>query len=164
METENQTVNRQQLGRTLYFAWMRWFALLLVTLGALAVTLLIVHNAPAAGAAGATARQWLWIIAGYFVIVVPAAFFRTNWIFRGYYRYHPVAPSKYLKGVTIVWVALAVGAWMSLAVCVFTRTLLPNILFAGVGNVMLLALWPKGNAMSPPAGNPADPGQYQEPR
>jgi hypothetical protein len=29
---------------------------------------------------------------------------------------------------------------------------------------MLLALWPKGNAMAPPVGDPADPGQYQEPR
>jgi hypothetical protein len=164
MISDRQTASPQGVERTLYLAWIVWSALLLVTLGVLAATLLIVHNTPARDGAPATARRWLWFIVGYYLIVVIAAFFRTGWMFRSYYNYRPVAPRTYLTGMTIVWAALAVGAWASLAACVFTRTLLPNILLAGVGTVMLLALWPKGNAMAPPAGSPADPGQYQEPR
>ena len=139
-------------------------ALVLVTWGVLIITVSVVHQRPVADAARAVSERWLWIIVGYYVIVVTAAFFRTGWMFRGYYSYRPVPPRTYVRGMTIVWGALALGAWASLAVCFFTRTLLPNILLAAVGNVMLLALWPKGNAMAPPAGNPADPGQYQEPR
>jgi hypothetical protein len=164
--TENlQTTSRTDMSRALHLAWIVWILLLLVTLAALVATILIVDGAAATETAPATARRWLWALAAYYLVVVIAAFFRTGWMFRGYYStYQPVAPRTYLTGMSLVWAALAVGAWASLAVCAFTRTLLPNILLAAVGNVMLLALWPRGNALNPPAADPADPGHYQEPR
>ena len=164
MVASSHIASPNRLERTLYLAWTIWSALLLVTLGVLAATVSIVHNTPPTEGSPATARRWLWLIVVYYFIVVTAAFFRTGWMFRSYYSYRPVAPRTYLSGMMIVWAALAFGAWASLAACYFTRTLLPNILLAGVGNVMLLALWPKGNAMAPPAGRSTDPGQYQEPR
>jgi hypothetical protein len=157
--TDRDNASPREMGHALYLAWVVWSGLLFLTLAALAITVFVVDRTPATRAAPAAANRWLWVIVAYYVVVVTAALFRTGWLFRGYYRNHPVAPRTYLAGMTIVWTALAVGAWASLAVCLVTRTLLPNILLAGVGNVALLAMWPKGNAMAPPPGNPADPGR-----
>jgi hypothetical protein len=164
METDRQIPGVSELGHALRVAWIIWLALLLVTLALLLITIVVAHNATPTEAQAATARKWLWVIVAYYLVVVVGAFFRTDWLFRGYYRSRPVAPRTYVAGMTTVWIALAVGAWVSLAVCAFTRTLLPNLLFAGVGNVMLLALWPRGNAMAPAVKNPDDPEQYEEPR
>ena len=143
-------------------AWAVWFALLTVTFVALAATVFVVFGTPPEAAEPARERSWVWVIIGYYVVVVTAAFFGAWWLFRDYYRGGPVAPRTYLTGMSIVWAALAVGAWASLAVCAATRTLLPFLL-AGVGNVMLLALWPRGNAMASRVGHSDDSGMYQEP-
>jgi hypothetical protein len=104
------------------------------------------------------------ITTAYFVLIVPAAFFYCGRLFRGYYRYRPVPPRSYVRGMSAIWVSLAIGTVLAHAGCFVTRTHLPNVLIALVGNVFLLVLWPKGNAMAPPRADPEDTGAYQEPR
>jgi len=154
----------RRVERTLHVAWIVWALLVLITEIAVVATAFVVLRSRVTAGQPETAVRWAWFIVAYYILVVPASFFRTGWLFRSYYRYRPVTPQNYLIGMSIVWAALAIGAWLSLAACLTTRTSVPNILLALVGNVMLLVLYPKGNAMAPPAGDPADSGNYEEPR
>ena len=63
-----------------------------------------------------------------------------------------------------VWAVLAVGGLLGAVASLVTRTLFPNSALAAVSLVTLLVLWPKGNAMTDPKGNPGDVGEYEEPR
>ena len=150
--------------RALQLAWIIWVGLVLLSLAALAVALVIVMSSPATAGSDVGASRWSWVTGGYLVIAVPAAFFWRSRQFRGYWRHEAVAPRKYLKGTTAVWVALTIGAVLGVVACVATRTFLPNAALAAVALVTMLTLWPKGTAMTRPVGNPGDVGEYEEPK
>ena len=150
--------------RALQLAWIAWIALVLVSLLALLMALFVVVNTPATGGSSEAAARWAWIAGGYLIIAVPAVFFWRGRQFRGYWHHEPVAPGTYVRGMAAVWLVLAAGAWLATAACIITRTMVPNAGFAAVALVTLLTLWPKGNAMTDPGGNPGDVGEYEEPR
>jgi hypothetical protein len=150
--------------RALQLAWIAWVALLLLSLAALAVALSLVLTAPATAGSDVGASRWAWITGGYLVVAVPAVFFWRSRQFRGYWHHQAVAPRTYLRGMTAVWVVLALGAVLGSVASVRTRTLFPNSAIAAVAVVTMLTLWPKGTAMTRPVGNPGDVGEYEEPR
>lgn len=163
-DTVPRNLNPEAADRALQLAWLVWVGLVLLTLGVLAVTLVIVFNSSAVSGSSERAARWGWATAAYLIVAVPAAFFWRGRRFRGYWHHRSVRPRTYILGMSGVWMALTIGALLGAAACLATRTLLPNAPLAGVAVVTLMVLWPKGTAMVRPVGNPGDVGRYEEPR
>ena len=157
-------VNPESAGRAMLWAWMAWVTLLLAPLAALGLAVFFVLNAPATAGRSDLAGRYAWGIGAYMASVVPAMFFWRGRRFRGYWHHEPVQPRTYLVGMIGVWAALSIGALLGAIAAFASRTLVPNSLMALVAIVAMLALWPNGNAMTRPGGNPGDVGEYEEPR
>lgn len=156
-------VNPTSVNRAILWAWVAWVTLLLVPLAALGLAIFFVLNSPATAGRTDLARGFAWGIAAYMAVAVPLMFFWRGRRFRGYWRHEPVQPRTYLLGMIGVWAALSLGGLLGAIATFVSRTLVPNSLIALVALVALMALWPKGNAMVRPVGNPGDVGTYEEP-
>jgi hypothetical protein len=108
-----------------------------------------------------------WFIGAvvYIILAAPASFFARTRFFHEYYKGGSVAPRDYLKGMSIVWIALEIGGLYALAGALATRALLPNFLVALAPLMMFVALWPSGRSMiARGRGASDDPQRYEEPR
>jgi hypothetical protein len=111
-------------------------------------------------------RGWeKWFIGAmtYLALAVPASLFWRGRVFKPYWEGQTVQPGKYLRGMATVWTALALGGIVSLAGCVATGSLAPNLMPAMISLILFLTLWPGGRAMIRRVGNIEDPGLYEEP-
>jgi hypothetical protein len=154
----------QDIARALRAAWLIWIALVLLASAAFVISLIRVTTSPATAGSSEAAERWGWGVAAYLVIAFPAVLFWRSRRFHGYWHHRGVAPGTYLRGMSAMWVVLAIGALLGAIACAVTRTSFPNSALAAVAIVMMMTQWPKGNAMTRPVGNPGDVGTYQEPR
>ena len=161
------TATRKDVGLTPQFAlgvaWSAWVVLLAAPIVLLAAITPRVINQPAPrGPASVTADAWFIGVMIYLGVAVPAAFFLRGYLFRDYWIGRSVAPRAYLAGSLVVWIALEVGAVLSLVGCLLSAS--PAVLLPGLLAVAVFALsWPSGTAMTA-RGNTDDPERYTEPR
>jgi hypothetical protein len=155
--------DRMSVRTALRLAWVTWVVLLLIPfflfLGAVWATAF--HESTRTIA---TTPDWFLGASGYLLVVVPAAFFWRNRLFKPYYSGHPIEPSRYLYGMLAMWVALEFGGIISLLGCFITDSLLPSLLPALVAFMFYVTQWPNGNAMVRSIGDAEDASVYKEPR
>jgi hypothetical protein len=97
-------------------------------------------------------------------VVVPASFFWRGHLFREYRRGGVVSPARYLLGMWSIWLPLALSGVLASCAAIATRTLLPNIVPAGLALGVFCFTWPTGHAMSLAVGNADDAELYEEAR
>jgi hypothetical protein len=145
-------------------AWRAYIVLLTVPLVGL---LLLIVSYPRAGVPSATADGWNgWFLGTltYLAVGVPAALFYRKRVCSSYSRGEAVPPRNYLRGMLAVWLALEVGAILSLVGCYMTRSFLPCLATWGVAFVFYITQWPSGVMLVGRAGASEDPQIYETPR
>lgn len=147
----------------LRLAWLCWLALLIIPFSV--AFWLIWHTAAEQNPLSRSGEE-RWFVAAmvYLVLVVPAAFFWREQVFKDYRAGKAVPPGKYLVGMIGVWLALVTAGSFSLAGCIVVGALLPNLVPAFLSLLLFLVLWPTGRSMIRPTGNQEDPQLYEEPR
>jgi small-conductance mechanosensitive channel len=143
-------------------AWLLWLGLVALPLVLLVGALYASTRADVAAAAAA--NTWFWVLMILLGVGAPAAFFVREGLYARYRRGKLVNPARYLLGMVTVWLPLSLIAATAAVVSIMMRTLLPNIVPAGVALVILLCLWPTGRAMTRRVGGTKDPELYEEPR
>lgn len=111
-----------------------------------------------------SAGTWFISSMAYMAVGVPAAFFLRSRLFKGYWSGQLVSPKNYLAGMILIWCALELGGLLSLAGCLATGKLLPNLVPALLAFMLFTPLWPNGHAMTRRLQNEHDPADYEEPR
>jgi hypothetical protein len=107
-----------------------------------------------------------WFLASMILVAAAltgASFWRQR-MFKDYRQGRVVPPRKYLAGMIGIWGSLTIAGLFSLASCIVTQTLLPNVIPALLGMGAYLCFWPTGRAMVRPVGATEDPQKYEEPR
>jgi hypothetical protein len=107
---------------------------------------------------------WFLAAMAYMAVVIPASFFARERIFHCYWLGQPVAPAKYFVGMACVWLALDSSAMLSIAGCIITRALMPNLIPCVILLLYFFTQWPLGRAMICSTGHEPDPQKYREPR
>ena len=110
------------------------------------------------------ANRWFIGTMAYMAIGIPAAFFVRSRLFRGYWQGQLVSPRNYVMGMLLIWCALEIGGLLSLAGCLFSGKLLPNLVPGLLAFMLFTPLWPNGHAMTRRLKNEHDPADYEEPR
>lgn len=150
-------------GQALRIAWLCWLGMLslpaLVMLGVMWRLL----DDESIGDPN-LAHKWFMFSMCYLAVMVPAAFFMRSRDFRCYWEGKVVSPASYLRGMLTIWLACEIGGLIALLGCMFTGTLLPNLLPAMVAFILFTPFWPSGRAMTHPVGNDDDFEIYEEPR
>lgn len=159
------TPSRLTAQMALRYAWYVWLVMLVCPFFLFLYAIWSSVRSPAI-----TDNQWLadrWFIASVlYMIVVPSAsfFIRSRW-FAPYWKGDCVPPRDYLKGMFTVWGALELGGIVSLAGCIASGAILPNLLPALAAFTMFVIMWPNGRAMACGGrGASDDPERYEEPR
>lgn len=143
-------------------AWACWAALLIVPFVFFVWLVWHLSKNPQ-GASYAGAVKWFAAASIYLVVVVPGSMFWRGHLFRDYWLGRPVAPAKYVSATISVGLALAVGGIFSLAGCLVTGLLMPNLIPAALALLLYAIHWPTGRAMVTTAGGAADAAFYEEP-
>ena len=147
----------------LRIAWACWMTLLaLPALLFLAVMWRLLDDDLAGDVA--TAQKWFIFSMVYLAIMVPVSFFIRSRDFKHYYQGKVVSPGADLRGKLTVWLSCEIGGIIALIGCLYTNTLLPNLLPAMVAFILFTPFWPSGRAMTHPVGNDDDFEIYEEPR
>jgi hypothetical protein len=157
--TERDRPDRKIGWLTLNVAGIIWLTLVVITLGTVLVTTALVVGAPVSARRADFATRWFLWTAGYHVVFVPAALFYRGHLLRGFDVGRPVPHRRYLLGMSAVWLAIALGAWVAMAGGMASRTFLPNVLLALGGTITLLTLWPRGRA---DGGKPDHAGGHRQ--
>jgi len=110
------------------------------------------------------ATLWFVLTLSYIALSVPVAFFWRGHLFKGYWSGQRVPPREYLIGMISIWLALSIGGLASVAGCIATRSMVPNMLPAVLAFVVYISLWPNGHSMSRPLHDEHDPLDYEDPR
>jgi hypothetical protein len=146
----------------LRLAWVTWVTLLVIPFFVfLTVVWTLMNHETVAMRSGA--QPWFLAACGYMIVVVPAAFFWRDRLFKPYWSGQVIEPVKYLYGMLVMWMALEVGGIISLIGCLTEHSLLPNLLPALMAFVFFLRLWPSGRAMVRTVGHSEDASVYEEP-
>ena len=156
---------RSQLtpGQALRLAWVSWLVLLAIP-ALLFLTVMWTFIGDETHADKGRAESWFLICMAYLAVAVPAAFFWRSREFKAYWEGNCVSPTRYLRGMLILWLTIEVGGIMALVGCLVTGSLLPNLLPAMVAFMLFTPFWPSGRAMTHPVGNDDDFEVYEEPR
>jgi len=163
IDNSSQAISKLTPARALRLAWFCWLGLMVVPFAM--ILWLIWHLSPGQiTEPGAGAQRWFIGSMAYLALAVPASLFWRGRVFKPYWAGQTVPPAQYLSGMATVWAALAVGGIVSLAGCVATKSLTPNLLPAMMSLILFLTMWPGGRAMIRRVGNADDPGLYEEPR
>ena len=134
--------------RALELAWTIWFILLAVPFVVLPFAL---HTTP--GADGRypnprAARDWFVAIVAALALAVPVALLWRVLLLGRLWHSHDVRPRRYFFAMLICWLVLTLGGMAAEIVCVFTGTLLPNVIVAVVALFVYLNIWPRGTPMA----------------
>jgi hypothetical protein len=145
-------------------AWRAYVGLMALPLVGL---LLLIASYLRAGVPSTTAagwNGWFLVILAYLAVAVPAALFYRKRVCGSYARGEAVAPRDYLAGMFAVWLALEVGAILSLVGCFVTRSFLPCLAAGGVAFAFYITQWPSGVMLVGRTGASDDPETYEAPR
>jgi hypothetical protein len=144
-----------------------WFAYLALVTFPLALFVGVLWSIVGAGGTRGLPRAadpWFLSTMAYLAVAVPAALFVRARLCAAYARGDPVAPGRYLLGMSAVWASLEVGMILALAGCYATGSFLPGLVPAVVAFVFLAALWPNGEMLTGRAGATEDPDGHEQPR
>jgi hypothetical protein len=145
----------------LWCAWASWLTLLLAPF---VLFLYVAYRlSETATRHEELAGRWFIGTMVYLAVVVPGAIFWRSRTFKAYWTGVPVEPRNYFVGMLTVWLTLEIGGIIALLGCLYSGTLMPNLIPALVAFMLFTPLWPSGKAMLNPVGNVDDPGIYQEP-
>jgi hypothetical protein len=146
-------------------AWAVWLLFLVTPFFLFLFSVWTLSNARAhPSASQAEIDHWFLGAMVYLLICVPFSFFARGRVFKAYWSGQPVSPRNYLSGMFTIWLALELGGFLSLAGCLVTGALLPNLLPALLAFMFFTTFWPSGRAMMRHSGHHEDPEVYEEPR
>lgn len=150
--------------KALKLAWTSWLVLLMPPMILfLAAFYVSAHTDPREPRPESARIGFVWIML-FILVAVPTALFIRGHLFKAYRAGGVVMPLNYLYGMWLIWIPLSIAGVLACVVAIRARTLVPNLIPAGLALAMYALAWPVGSAMVRPSGSTDDPELYQEPR
>ena len=133
--------------RALELAWTIWFILLAVPFIVLPFLLHMTPGADGRAPNPRLARDGFAAIVSAIAIAVPVSLMLRVILLGRLWHSHDAHPRRYFVAMLIGWLVLTLGGIAAEVVCVFTGTLLPNVVIAVAALLVYLNVWPRGTPM-----------------
>lgn len=110
------------------------------------------------------AHQWFYIVACMVAAtLVPASFHLRSKVFKKFWDGGVVSPREFVIGSVLPWVALTISAMIGWLGVLHAHSLVPSFVVPASMVIVMLILYPTGDAMRLPVGKLADTDKFKHP-